>query len=61
MQAQTKRKWGASDYENKVLDCKLNIMAEKREMIEKRDCWDDEFHAKKIAVIDRRESRESSD
>ena len=33
--------------------CQLDILAKEREMLEKRDCRDDERHAKKMAVINR--------
>ena len=56
-----KRKRGTSgDYEKKVLDSQLNVLAEEREMLEKRDRRDDELHSKKIAVIDCREAREKA-
>ena len=33
--------------------CQLDILAKEQEMLEKRDCRDDERHAKKMAVITR--------
>ena len=53
-----KRKRDASgDYAHKVLELQLEVLAEEREVLRKRNSREEELHAKTKAVIDTKEAR----
>ena len=53
-----KRKKGASkDYAHEVLELQLEVLAEEREVLKKRDIREEKLNAKRKAVIDTKEAR----